>query len=490
MSASRKKVSSKTAAARKTKPMTAPASGVKVRMYRQGLGDCFLLAFPGKNGKPFYLLIDCGVLVGQVPGRPDIKAVAQHIADSTTNSLDVVVATHQHWDHLSGFIDAQDIFKTCTIGEVWMAWTEAPTDPLAKKLAQRTKKTQMALAQSVTHLTKVAASTPQLDHQWLGSLQNVFGFLGADRDKRTTEAALESLRVMCDGKVKYRSPADPPIVSPKIDDVRIYVLGPPRDEQKIKSYNDKKSDPQTYHMAELSLAAQTEYLVAALDDQVKEAPNSPKCPFDERHQISRNDSLQRYDTLSKRWLKGTQNDWREISLDWLRAITGLALDLDNATNNSSLALAIELGPNGKVLLFPADAQVGNWLSWRDQSWKDANGRVVTVDDLLERTVLYKVGHHGSHNATLRQRGLELMTSDDLIALVPLDKKTAIKKNWPMPWPKLRTALLAATKGRVLQVDDRSMPEKRPAPKATPAKAWKKFQSSVSGELMFFEITIQ
>ena len=65
-----------------------------------------------------------------------------------------------------------------------------------------------------------------------------------------------------------------------------------------------------------------------------------------------------------------------------------------------------------MLLFPADAQIGNWLSWQslppgtaaDDAW-------ITADDLLARTVLYKVGHHGSHNATLKERGLELMTSD-------------------------------------------------------------------------------
>ncbi len=28
----------------------APAGGVKARMYRQGFGDCFLLAFGGENG--------------------------------------------------------------------------------------------------------------------------------------------------------------------------------------------------------------------------------------------------------------------------------------------------------------------------------------------------------------------------------------------------------------------------------------------------------
>jgi hypothetical protein len=485
----KKKVTSKPVASGKTPTMTAPASGVKVRMYRQGLGDCFLFAFPGRADKPFYLLIDCGVLVGQVAGRPDIRAVAQHILDSTNKRLDVVIATHQHWDHLSGFIDAKDVFKECSIGEVWMAWTENPADPLAKKLAQKAKKTQMALARGLVHIDGIAqAEMSPPDQQWVGALQNVFGFLGAN-GAGTTEAALQTLRDLCGGKIKYRAPADPAVNVPELENVRIYVLGPPHDEQKIKSYNDKKSDPQTYHMAELSLVAQTEFLVAALDDATAQASGLAKCPFDERHQIAKDSDPQRYDPLSKRWLEGPANEWRAITLDWLRAMTGLALALDNATNNTSLAVAIELGPGGKVLLFPADAQVGNWLSWRDQSWKDANGRDVTVEDLLARTVLYKVGHHSSHNATLRQRGLELMTNDDLIALVPLDKATAIKKKWPMPWPKLRTALLASTKGRMLQVDDKALPDKMGVPTGTNAAVWKKFQGTVSGSEMFFEITI-
>ena len=30
-------------------------------MYATGFGDCFLLAFPGEDGNPRYVLIDCGV---------------------------------------------------------------------------------------------------------------------------------------------------------------------------------------------------------------------------------------------------------------------------------------------------------------------------------------------------------------------------------------------------------------------------------------------
>lgn len=485
MGTTKKKTQTKTRKVGRVSRMMAPDSGVKVRMYRQGLGDCFLLAFPSKTSEPFYVLIDCGVLVGQVPGRPTVQEVAQHISSSTANRLDVVIATHQHWDHLSGFVDAKDIFKKVQIGEVWLAWTENPSDTLAARLAKKKQNAQIALEKAVVHVTNSSGqSMTASDSAWTAALQNVCAFLGTDRQYRTTEAALASLRELANGKIRYCAPTDQSIPLPGLDEPKIYVLGPPHDEQKIKSYNDKKSDPQTYHMAEVALAAQLEYLASACDSD-----GPARCPFDERHQITKKDSPQLYSGLSKEWLLGSSNQWRGIPMDWLRAVTGLALDLDNATNNTSLAIAIELKSRGKVLLFPADAQVGNWISWGDQSWTDSAGTKVTVDDLLARTVLYKVGHHCSHNATMRQRGLELMVSDDLIAMVPLDQATAKKKKWPMPWPKLRAGLLKATKGRMLQVDDKGLPASLPVPKDVDRAVWKEFQISVSGDDIYFEVTI-
>ena len=124
--------------------------------------------------------------------------------------------------------------------------------------------------------------------------------------------------------------------------------------------------------------------------------------------------------------------------------------MDSATNNTSLVLAIELG-NGDVLLFAADAQVGNWLSWQGLSWK-VDGKVVTGPDLLRRTVLYKTGHHGSHNATLQEKGLETMKSLK-IALIPVDHEMAVKKGWSkMPLEDLEKRLNEITKDRVLRID--------------------------------------
>jgi hypothetical protein len=39
------------------------------------------------------------------------------------------------------------------------------------------------------------------------------------------------------------------------------------------------------------------------------------------------------------------------------------------------------------------------VSWGKKDWADGDQQV-TARDLLARTVLYKVGHHDSHNATL------------------------------------------------------------------------------------------
>ena len=55
--------------------------------------------------------------------------------------------------------------------------------------------------------------------------------------------------------------------------------------------------------------------------------------------------------------------------DWLHVASDMALQLDSATNNSSLALAFERISDGKVLLFPGDAQQGNWLSWHAPSMR-------------------------------------------------------------------------------------------------------------------------
>jgi hypothetical protein len=469
--------------------MVPPAGGVAVRMYRQGLGDCFLLAFPRPQAGPFYMLIDCGVIVGQGPNRPGISAVVHDIANATDRHLDLVVATHQHWDHLSGFVDARTEFAEMQIDHVWLAWTEDPSDPVGKQLRHHATALRATLRAASARVAappyEEAAATAAVP--WATSFASVLDFFGADAGPRSTAAALTSLTSLCANDPQYCQPDQPPRILDGVDDVRVYVLGPPRDIKKIKRYNDRTADPETYRLTDAALAAEAAFLAAALGDAVA-GDESLRMPFDACEQITRGRDPKRFAALDRDAF-GPGDAWRTVTVDWLRAATRLALQLDNATNNTSLALAIELGPQGKVLLFPGDAQVGNWLSWHDQTWTDGAGHSVSAADLLKRTVLYKVGHHASHNATLRQRGLELMTSEDLVALVPLDRKTAIAKGWVMPWPALRRSLATATKGRILQVDDTTVPAARSRPQDISPADWQAFVSSVVSTNLYFEVKV-
>ena len=145
--------------------------------------------------------------------------------------------------------------------------------------------------------------------------------------------------------------------------------------------------------------------------------------------------------------------WRRIDNDWLGVGTDLALQLDSRTNNTSLVLAIEIVATGRVLVFAADAQIGNWTSWAGLRFDDGGTAPVTGADLLARTIFYKVGHHGSRNATLSEGGLELMVSPDLSAFIPTDEVMAKKVGWKdIPATGLITRLKTKTAGRLIQSD--------------------------------------
>ena len=83
--------------------------------------------------------------------------------------------------------------------------------------------------------------------------------------------------------------------------------------------------------------------------------------------------------------------------DRLQSISGercceIVRQLDHQMNNTSLILLFEVGT--KKLLFPGDAQIENW----SYALVDAPNAKAT-GTLLEGVDVYKVGHHGSRNAT-------------------------------------------------------------------------------------------
>src|ERR1044071_4881320 len=111
------------------KPTTMSAS-LTVRMYnQQNLGDCFLLKF--KDGiKESFILIDFGSYVSGNEER-EIE-IAQDILKTVGKKPITIVLTHQHKDHLTGFISAADLLKKLNVEELWFSYLDDPTGKEAK----------------------------------------------------------------------------------------------------------------------------------------------------------------------------------------------------------------------------------------------------------------------------------------------------------------------------------------------------------------------
>jgi hypothetical protein len=114
---------------------------------------------------------------------------------------------------------------------------------------------------------------------------------------------------------------------------------------------------------------------------------------------------------------------------------------------------------------------------------------VNAEELLNRTVLYKVSHHGSHNATLKDQGLEMMTHPDLVAMIPEQEKSyngIIDKD-------LLKALNQQCRGRVIVSADRHhKPEdltKQQIAQLTAAE-WKRFKQKLHVDKVFVEYTVE
>jgi beta-lactamase superfamily II metal-dependent hydrolase len=437
---------------------------IQVRMYRQGLGDCFLLTF----GAGDHVLIDCGVLAGTPDGPAKIRAVANDIKTATGGHLRALVATHEHWDHVSGFKDAVNVFDTFTIDETWVAWTEEPgQDIVAEKRAAK----GLRLAAMQGALGALMQSQDPSDSMRAASISETLNFLGGPLlafSENTEEAmnwATDSKR-----KPKYFSPGDE-IERAWMPNVKVHVLGPPKNKKSLNKL-DGEIGTEMYGMR---FGLSGEELGFALAFSAGQAGSS-WLPFEAALQW-RDESAWITEFGEEFEREYRRERWRRVDTAWLASAADLALQLDNATNNTSLVLAFECG-SGDVLMFVADAQIGNWLSWAPGS-----------ADLLKRTCFYKVGHHGSHNATLKEGGLEAMTHPGLVAAIPVDEKFAKAKKpnpWMMPADALYATLKKKTKGRILRADKSGPVAGDPVPAGIAKSDWDAFVSDVTVTPLYVE----
>ena len=483
------------------------AREVRIRMYKQGLGDCFLITFP-RRPKPFHMLVDCGALNSKHYGIKDMQNIVREIQSTLIDeastgtrkpkraSIDVVAATHEHWDHISGFYDAHDIFKEFDVENVWVAWTEEPDNEAARLLKKEFKKKKQAVAMALERLPEEKKGDDRLGI-YRKAISELFGFFGGFGAKGSgpgkTEQAWDNLLAL--GRNQYCNPKKRPLELQGVEGVRVYVLGPPEDPDYIRMKLSKK---ETYDEGRHGLSLSDSFLAAVGSDaDVGVEAKERAFPFDQRYRIPPADvgKSSFADFFRKYYGSGEKDEgeWRRIDHEWLTMAGELALHLDSYTNNTCLAFAIELGEpgKGKVLLFPGDAQVGNWLSWEKLSWQVENSKgekqTVKGHDLLARTVFYKVGHHGSHNATLRDKGLELMERDDLVTMIPVHRKTAEDQEWEFPYAPLWNRLREKARGRVLLADAKGFGDiEKEAGEALTPKEWKSFEKATKFELLYVE----
>ena len=288
-------------------------------------------------------------------------------------------------------------------------------------------------------------------------------------------------------------------------DIRAFVLGPPRSADLLGSEDpiDKEGFPgHGSNSHNLSFAA-----------AVQSGKNERTAPFSEQFRVPVKDAFfkrtyagfftDHYGKKDEGILDADMTEvlpnasWRRIDDEWLYAADSLALKLNRGINNTSLVLAFELPKTKKILLFVGDAQRGNWISWDDYIWQDGDKKI-DARDILSRTVLYKVGHHGSHNATLNGKvdddypNLSWLgrgkAASEFTAMVTAVNKWALTKNtppWRHPLPSIKNALLQKAQGRVFQTDEDRLENVQDID----AEDWEEFLSRSNFTKLYFDYTI-
>jgi beta-lactamase superfamily II metal-dependent hydrolase len=376
-----------------------------IRMYEMGFGDCFLLSFwSGEVARR--ILIDCGSL-----SRPkaDVARAAKDIVSECTPAegpprVELVVCTHRHKDHVSGFDDP--IWAGLEVGEVWMPWTEDPTDPVATRIRNRQSNFALALSQAIQ--PDIALDSMPLAERRRPNLKELDLVLALN--SLTNEKAMGTLHRGFSGRPpRYFLPikgTEGQLRSlPKLPDVRFHILGPSRREEVIALMDPPSGG--AYLTPGLPSTSPQEGGACEMGWRVTEAAFRAQRP----------DS-----TFSNTDMQALKELADQPDGD-------LAAAIDGAVNNTSLMMMIEVGD--QFLLFPGDAQWGTW---------DAVLSQPALRSLLERTTMLKVSHHGSHNGTPKDL-LEKVIGDHVTSFL----STAPVKQWPnVPRPPLVDALAKKT----------------------------------------------
>ena len=438
-----------------------------------GTGDCFALKFFKGEELGFKMMIDCGTWSG---AKAHLEPYIIDLKTWFDNEIDLLVITHEHKDHVYGFEACEHLFTAdFNIKETWMAWTEDDQNPITQDWMKDYGQKKLALAIATERIRNFVSDEFNLqvyDHEFSyeGIVKSKQAF--SDKlneltdfqfsvDKGAYVGNLKGMKIvkekLAKDKILFKEPGQIYRDLEGLPGVNIYVLGPPKSWKSIKKESGGKGESYTHNTELFKSDAFAAAILEGTDED-----NQDLLPFDKKYII---------DPASERWVtvttnyKNDQTDWRNIDFDWLMGAGELGLRVASMTNNLSLALAIEFQQSKKVMLFPGDAEYGSWASWHDITWDSSVPRQVNpdktekgvIEDLLNRTVFYKVAHHLSHNGTARRLGLEMMTHQDLVAMATLDYEV-ISSGWTstMPNVELIAELVKRTKGRLVVMNENNI----------------------------------
>ena len=348
-----------------------PAEAV-IYAYQVGFGDCFLLRFIYSEKSHKHVLIDFGTTgLPQDVAADQMLVIAQDIKEKCGGVLDAVVATHRHADHISGFATkangkgSGDIIRSMNPKVVIQPWTEQPDLPTDATAPRAARKQSLALQKMGLTAERVVQQLDAAPNSVNAELAARIRFVGEDNIANVS--AVKNLASMSKKSV-YTYHGAPSGLEGVLPGVTTHVLGPPTLAQTDSIRQQRAKDPNEFWQLHLNRMQADTLLIG------KGGNLFPGHPFRSGGKLP----------MSSRWLASRLRDVRGEQLQQIVRI------LDDQMNNTSLILLFEAG--GKKLLFPGDAQIENWR------FALVNP---TVNALLQDVDLYKVGHHGSLNATPR-----------------------------------------------------------------------------------------
>ncbi len=377
------------------KGRTGPIS-VNIRAYDVGFGDCFLLTFQYTSGNR-HVLIDFGSTAAARKGVSLGMDIARNIAEVTGGTLHAVVATHRHQDHISGFTTKDGkatgdiIRKLAKKAVIVQPWTEDPklapkaTGPVKGKgtSSRALAVSQLRSLEAMHDVAKVIAtraqkidvsdveaesqSGPAPTPLALGEInREKLSFLG-QTNLKNPEAVKNLMTMSTPKKRHYVFFGSKSGLEDVLPGVKVEVLGPPTVDQYKEVLKERREDQAEF------------WMLAASATKMTTSAHKPLFP---NEKYVAGDAAPR---RVRRFIRRVRGIHAQQLFELVRIV-------DDAMNNTSVILLFTIGKTR--LLFPGDAQIENWEYALKKSRQSKQ-----ILAKLEQVNVYKVGHHGSRNAT-------------------------------------------------------------------------------------------